>query len=195
MKEKTSKNQADDGSIQVGAKIRHLRAARDISLQKLAEGTQMSYSYLSGLENGRHSITLTNLQRLAAFFEVDLVYFLQKSNKPVSVFDVASNEGLITEEGMRFNLVSNDAFHYLQVTVVTIPYPDVSERRIHKHLNGNELIYVIEGAVKVMVEDEIFSVTAGQGLVFASDAEHLIHGDGQPATVLLVSAPPYNRGH
>jgi len=39
----------------------------------------MSYSYLSGLENGRHSITLTNLQRLAAYFGVDLVFFLQKS--------------------------------------------------------------------------------------------------------------------
>jgi len=68
MKKETSNKASSDSSIQVGKKIRRLRLARGISLQKLAEETHMSYSYLSGLENGRHSITLTNLQRLAAYW-------------------------------------------------------------------------------------------------------------------------------
>jgi transcriptional regulator with XRE-family HTH domain len=194
MKKETSNKASSDSSIQVGKKIRRLRLARGISLQKLAEETHMSYSYLSGLENGRHSITLTNLQRLAAYFGVDLVFFLQKSNKPVCVFDVSSEEGLLTDEGTRFHLVSSDDFHYLQVTVVSIPYPDDSERRVHKHMSGNELIYVISGAVVIVVEDKTYSVAEGQGIIFASDAEHVVYGDGQAAKVLLITAPPYNRG-
>lgn len=191
-KEKNKKDTED--RLGVGKKVRQLRAAHDISLQRLAEETSMSYSYLSGLENGRHSITLTNLQRLAAYFEVDLVYFLQQQTKPVRLFDVASTDGLITEDGLRFDLITRKEYQHLQVTVVTIPYPDESERHVHKHLPGNELIYVIQGGIKIMVESEIYTVSEGQGVLFASDAEHVIYGDGQAATLLLVSAPPYNRG-
>ena len=38
----------------VGAKIRALRRIRGLSLQQMSQETGMSYSYLSGLENGKH---------------------------------------------------------------------------------------------------------------------------------------------
>ena len=58
--------------IEVGKKIRALRKIRGISLQQMANDTGMSYSYLSGLENGKHSVSITNLQRVATFFDVDM---------------------------------------------------------------------------------------------------------------------------
>ena len=63
--------------IEVGKRLRSLRKIRGISLQQMAAETGMSYSYLSGLENGKHSVSITNLQRIASFFGVDMVYFLQ----------------------------------------------------------------------------------------------------------------------
>ena len=42
----------------------------------------MSYSYLSGLENGKHSVSITNLQRIAKVFGVDMVYFLMPGAVP-----------------------------------------------------------------------------------------------------------------
>ena len=66
-----------NSDIEVGKRIRSLRKIRGISLQQMAAETGMSYSYLSGLENGKHSVSITNLQRLASFFGVDMVYFLQ----------------------------------------------------------------------------------------------------------------------
>ena len=57
----------------VGAKIRALRRIRGLSLQQMSQETGMSYSYLSGLENSKHSVSITNLQRIAKYFGVDMV--------------------------------------------------------------------------------------------------------------------------
>ena len=48
--------------IEIGKKLRALRKIRGISLQQMARETGMSYSYLSGLENGKHSVSITNLR-------------------------------------------------------------------------------------------------------------------------------------
>ena len=70
----------------VGAKIRALRRIRGLSLQQMSQETGMSYSYLSGLENGKHSVSITNLQRIAKYFGVDMVYFLMPSGAVPKVF-------------------------------------------------------------------------------------------------------------
>ena len=46
----------------------------------------MSYSYLSGLENSKHSVSITNLQRIAKYFGVDQMYFLMPSGAVPKVF-------------------------------------------------------------------------------------------------------------
>ncbi|MEG1745381.1 MAG: helix-turn-helix transcriptional regulator [Ruthenibacterium sp.] len=72
-------NTKDAQAVSVGMKIRSLRKIRGISLQQLAEEMSMSYSFLSGLENGKHSISLTNLQRFASYFDVDMIYFYRRA--------------------------------------------------------------------------------------------------------------------
>jgi transcriptional regulator with XRE-family HTH domain len=50
-------------------------------LVELSRATGMGYSFLSGLENDKHSITIANLQKIANFFGVNLVYFLQQEEE------------------------------------------------------------------------------------------------------------------
>ena len=64
----------------IGLRLKELRKRHKLSLLELSKLTKMSYSFLSGLENGKHSITIANLQKLAEFFGVDLVYFLQEND-------------------------------------------------------------------------------------------------------------------
>ncbi len=180
-----------DDSINVGQRLRRLRSLKGISLKHLAEQTGMSYSYLSGLENGKHSITLTNLQRLSRFFAVDLVTFLSSKPTCVKVFDVESDQGLVTDEGVRIDIVSNCEFRHLQVSVFHIPHPDRSERHVHQHNIGNELIFAVSGKVNVMIDEKVYELSAGQGIVFNSDVEHVIYEAGEPTTLLLISSPPY----
>ena len=108
--------------IEVGKKIRALRKIRGISLQQMANDTGMSYSYLSGLENGKHSVSITNLQRVATFFDVDMVYFLQPGG-PVP--RLIRKEDLLQDnsgvEDIYYRVMTPPESSHLQISYVQMP--------------------------------------------------------------------------
>ena len=60
--EEDIKQKEESMDISIGSKIRALRKVRSISLQQMAKDLGMSYSYLSGLENDKYSVSITKLQ-------------------------------------------------------------------------------------------------------------------------------------
>ena len=180
--------------IEVGKRIRALRKNRGISLQQMANDTGMSYSYLSGLENGKHSVSITNLQRVANFFNVDMVYFLQPGG-PVP--RLIRKEDLLQDnsgvEDIYYRVMTPPESSHLQISYVQMPPNAPTERRIHKHGRGQELVMVMDGAVVVMVEGERYTVERGDSLLFEADVEHLIFTEDRPAAFAIVSSPPYGQ--
>ena len=180
--------------IEVGKRLRSLRKIRGISLQQMAEKTGMSYSYLSGLENGKHSVSITNLQRIASFFGVDMVYFLQPGGpvprvmRKEELFDPSSSF-----RDIFYRVMTPADSSHLQISYVHMPPQAPAERRIHKHGRGQEMVLVLEGAVYVMVEGERYRVEQGDSILFEADVEHLIFTEEQEATFVIVSSPPYGQ--
>lgn len=180
--------------IEVGKKIRSLRKIRGISLQQMAEKTGMSYSYLSGLENGKHSVSITNLQRLAGFFNVDMVYFLQPGGPVPRVMrkkDLLEGESPLQD--IRYRVMTPPDSSHLQISHIQLPPNAPSERRIHKHGKGQEYVLVLEGIVCVMVEGERYRLEQGDSILFEADVEHLIYTEEAGASFVLVSSPPYGQ--
>ena len=180
--------------IEVGKRIRALRKNRGISLQQMANDTGMSYSYLSGLENGKHSVSITNLQRVANFFNVDMVYFLQPVGPVPRLLrkeDLLRNNSGV--EDIYYRVMTPPESSHLQISYIQMPPNAPTERRIHKHGRGQELVKVIEGAVVVMVEGERYLVERGDSLLFEADVEHLIFTEDRPAAFAIVSSPPYGQ--
>ena len=180
--------------IEVGKRIRALRKNRGISLQQMASETGMSYSYLSGLENGKHSVSITNLQRVANFFNVDMVYFLQPVGPVPRLLrkeDLLRNNSGV--EDIYYRVMTPPESSHLQISYIQMPPNAPTERRIHKHGRGQELVMVMEGAVVVMVEGERYLVERGDSLLFEADVEHLIFTEDRPAAFAIVSSPPYGQ--
>jgi len=180
--------------IEVGKKIRALRKIRGISLQQMANETGMSYSYLSGLENDKHSVSIANLQRVASFFQVDMVYFLMPSGPVPRVFrkkDLFAQDS--TFNNICYRVVTPPDSSNLQASYVYMPPHDPTERQIHKHGKGQEMILVLDGCVHVMVEEEKYKLEQGDSILFEADIEHLIYTEEQPATFVLVSSPPFGQ--
>lgn len=187
-------NDGGIGHASVGAKIRALRKIRGISLQQMAQETGMSYSYLSGLENDKHSVSIANLQRIAGFFGVDMVYFLLPSGSVPRVF---RKQDLFEEnsafENISYRVVTPNDSSNLQASYVYLPPFSPSERQIHKHGKGQEIILALDGCVHVMVEDEKYKLEAGDSILFEAAVEHVIFTEEQPATFVLISSPPYGQ--
>lgn len=179
--------------INVGQKLRSLRKIRDISLQQLAEATGMSYSYLSGLENEKYSISIVNLQRLARYFNVDLIHFLDTRSADTVLVRKNEEQNHLTADGIAYNVITSDQDKNLQISQVTLPPNAPAERNIHKHNKGQELIVAMEGEVVVMVESNRYQLHEGDLLIFESDVEHCIFTEDTGARILIVSSPPYGR--
>ena len=186
-------NDSGIGQASVGSKIRALRKIRGISLQQMAQETGMSYSYLSGLENDKHSVSIANLQRVASFFEVDMVYFLLPSGPVPRVF---RKKELLNEAGgdnIVYRVVTPPESRNLQASYIYMPPHDPTERQIHKHGKGQEMILVLDGCVHVMIEEEKYKLEQGDSILFEADVEHLIYTEERPATFAIVSSPPYGQ--
>ena len=180
--------------IEVGKKIRALRKIRGISLQQMANETGMSYSYLSGLENGKHSVSITNLQRVANFFNVNMVYFLQPDGpvpRLIRKEDLFRNDSEVDD--IYYRVMTPPESTHLQISYVHMPPNAPTERRIHKHGRGQELVMVLDGAVVVLVAGERYLVEQGDSLLFEADVEHLIFTEDRPASFAIISSPPYGQ--
>ena len=180
--------------IEVGKRIRALRKNRGISLQQMANDTGMSYSYLSGLENGKHSVSITNLQRVANFFNVDMVYFLQPVGPVPRLLrkeDLLRNNSGV--EDIYYRVMTPPESSHLQISYIQMPPNAPTERRIHKHGRGQELVMVMDGAVVVMVEGERYTVERGDSLLFEADVEHLIFTEDRPAAFAIVTSPHFGQ--
>ncbi|MBN9605510.1 MAG: helix-turn-helix domain-containing protein [Actinomycetales bacterium] len=59
-------------ALTIGRRVRQLRSDRGITLEQLAEGFGRAPSQLSGIENGKRELTVSELQRLARLLGVSL---------------------------------------------------------------------------------------------------------------------------
>jgi transcriptional regulator with XRE-family HTH domain len=63
---------SDNGGLQVARAVRDLRIERNLSQRQLAGRMEVPRTYISKIENGKATPTLSSLERLAAALEVDI---------------------------------------------------------------------------------------------------------------------------
>ncbi len=185
--------QAGKSKVSIGIKLRQLRKMRDISLQQLAEETGMSYSYLSGLENDKHSISISTLQRLADFFDVELIHFLDTSEDPPVFLLEESGKQEVTQDGILVNLITAESAKNMKVSFVTMPPNTPNERQVIRGEKGEEFISVLEGTLIFLIEGKRYVLHQGDSVFFASEREHALFTEAQPARIIQVSTPPNGR--
>ncbi|WP_236657174.1 helix-turn-helix domain-containing protein [Acidisarcina polymorpha] len=67
---------SDDGGLQVARAVRDLRHERNLSQRQLAGRMQVPRTYISKIENGKATPTLSSLERLAHALEVDICHLV-----------------------------------------------------------------------------------------------------------------------
>jgi quercetin dioxygenase-like cupin family protein len=95
--------------------------------------------------------------------------------------------------GRRFRwLVADDRIkaNYCSACVIRVP-PGEKVRPAHSHPEGEEVIYVISGAGRVLVAGEVAPVRAGSTVLFPRGAVHMLHNTGsEEMKVVCFFAPP-----
>jgi transcriptional regulator with XRE-family HTH domain len=178
--------------INVGRRLRELRAGRGLSMRALAEQSGLNVNTLSLIENQRTSPSVSTLQQLAqtlhvhisAFFETDqndykLLVYQKAGSRPTAAVTHGSIEDL--GAGMpRFGA---------EPLIVTLA-PNADSGKTPIVHTGREFVYCLEGHIAYSVDAVTYLLEPGDSLLFeAYLPHHWKNMDSSPSRNLLVLCP------
>ncbi|NMG39621.1 cupin domain-containing protein [Chelativorans sp. ZYF759] len=177
---------SEDGLSPLGERLRGRRQYLKLTLKEVALGSGLSVGFISQIERGITSPSLSSLVSVARVLRMDVGQLLAqpKPEGPVTRHDerpvYAVSPNSLTYE----RLSSSFEGSTLRSVIIHEPPGHRSEPIAHE---GEEMFYVLEGAVTVEVAGERSVLEAGDSLHFQSTKIHSSwnHTDS-PATILWV---------
>jgi transcriptional regulator with XRE-family HTH domain len=184
--------------INVGTPLKHGRLTRGVSLRQLADQVGCTEGFLSKVENNKARPSLATLHRLVTALEINVAsLFADKSapDGPVSIMRRGERFMIKTDTLRRGpgvvleRLVSNRVSRLLQANIHHVA-PKGSSDGLIEH-EGEEMGYVLEGALELVVGGVKVAVTKGDAFFFNSSLPHGYRNCGLvEAKVLWVNTPP-----
>ncbi len=179
------------GSVKdLGSQIRELRKRRGWTLQRLSERSGLSVSFLSQVERGLSSLSISSLSAVAEALGVPLSEFFTITLKP-SVVIRSQDHGRFRIEGSPITYcalsgpLKNKALEPLLVEVP--PHYDGTPPFAHR---GEEFAYVLEGSITLTIQGRDYRLEPGDSIHFTSEVPHTYRNEGaEPAKVIWVLTP------
>lgn len=173
-----------DSDAPLAERLRSRRRELGLTLKEVAEQTSLSVGFISQIERGLAMPSISSLVGVARVLEVNVSHFLTqpKATAPTTRqsdrLHYAVGSSSVTYERISSSFPGN----ILSSVLIHEPPGHRSEPIAHE---GEELFFVIDGALTVEVEGEHFVLTRGDSLHFASSRIHSAWNHTPlPATVL-----------
>ena len=173
-----------EGHPKVGALIRARRRQQHMTLEALGKSAEVSVGYLSQVERDHATPSLGTLAQIARALGVGIDYFVSAPTAQTALtragqrnrFSVDGSSVIYERLGADFPGNTLSSF------VMTVPPGYRSETVAHE---GEEILYVLEGAITQRLDGEEMLMNAGDSLHFRGNRPHSWsnHTD-QPARLL-----------
>ena len=191
-----AKVKREDG--QLGEHLRVLRAARGMTLERLAAATGLTKSYLSKIQNSRKLPPIATLSRIANALGTGIGSFfgdILEAREGASV--VRRNERLPVVRG-------GTAFGYDYVSLAhqrlsksmdpfVFTFPSKIDTHVFFDHGGEEFVFILSGKVIFQVGDERWTLEAGDSIYFDAAIPHRGWSLGGEATALVVVHASQNK--
>ena len=182
-------------SIDVGNRLRQLRENRKVSMRTLAQMSGLSAYALSMIERGKTSPSVSTLYRLADAIGVPVTdFFSPETARNKVVF-------LKAEERARLPFMRGlwEGLGGEQFTGNVMPFMLTLENGASSGPNsvvhtGHEFVFCVRGQLEYMVESQIYTLEAGDSLLFAAQLKHRWRNPGGMVTNVLIVISDYAEG-
>ena len=190
-------------AFDIGARLKAMRAASDLSQRELAKLAGVPHAQISNVEKNKVSPSVATLRKILAGLGVAMADFFEAERKlqpgPFFTADglidltskVAANAIGDGSGRMTFRQVGDARALNLQILhEVYEPHADTGETRLqHASSEGG---YVIEGELEVTVGEEVRVLKAGEAYLFDSRIPHRFRNISRGRTVVISACtPPY----
>ncbi len=175
----------------LGERVRQLRGDSGVTLSELSKHCGISVSTLSKLENGQTGLSLDNVIRLAASFDLPVSILLNESGPATGAVSVSRTHGPYDHSvpTMDFKVMHDDLPGqrniFWKVRIKARSMEDFGPYHGHP---GEEFFYVLSGRVRLMLEghDPVVLQT-GDSAQFDSSIRHAYLREGRSHALILMS--------
>ncbi|WP_375256135.1 helix-turn-helix domain-containing protein [Yoonia sp.] len=181
--------------LDLGARVRELRKARDWTLEQAAQQAGLARSTLSKIENGQMSPTYDALKKLAVGLEISVPQLFTPPSK-----DQVNGRMAVTRNGEETALVTTTYEHALLAEALTtkkmLPYRTRIRARNPEDFDGwvrhdgEEFLYVLTGQIRLYTEFyEPVELKRGDSAYYdAAMGHNVVSVSAEDATILWVTS-------
>ena len=186
----------------IGGKIKSIRESRNLTIDELAERSSVNKEQIERIENDVELPSLAPLIKIARALGVRLGTFLDDQTELGPVISRAkdcdkrntlrfTNESKIARKHMEYHSLSQDkAGRHMEPFLIDIE-PGQVDFTLSSH-EGEEFIYVLEGAIKIFYGKEKYNLDEGDSIYYDSIVAHHVHArNGASARILGVVYTPF----
>ncbi|THB72434.1 MAG: XRE family transcriptional regulator [Desulfobacteraceae bacterium] len=178
--------------------IKKFRKQNQLTLEKLAELTGLTKGYLSRVERSEKAPPYSTLNKIAGAMGMEVTSLFKadiKSHGDVRISIQRSNENPVIKA------TSQMAGYDYEVLGASKPgknmepfiiYSPFEIQKMYSH-EGEEFIYVLEGAIEFIYGDDVFLLEKGDNVYFDSCVPHSGKSIGEAPAKLLVLIYFYKR--
>lgn len=177
----------------LGKAVRELRERARLTLRALAARTGFSASFLSQVENGQASPSISSMEKIATALGVSLGEFFLSTEVRVTGVVRAGSHPVLTSQWSKAQVVALGSGHpgmRLEPMQVTLD-PGGSSAKAATASPLEEFALVLAGKVILTLDDEEQELTPGDSVTIAPGVARRWHNAGEtPANVVMVRVRP-----
>ncbi|GAB3201194.1 XRE family transcriptional regulator [Nocardioides hungaricus] len=180
----------------IGPRLHALRSRHGLSLQQLADRSDVSPAAIHKVEQGTMVPTITTLLKLAATFQVPVAHFVNEAGD-------AASPVVYTPARQRPTRTSTDGQVEIgRISAGSGPFDlDAAVREVAGGARSDEaadpagetLVHVVSGTLELTVGGQVFRMTAGDSLHFRSEEAHAWRNPTSRVTRAIWASVPERR--
>lgn len=184
--------------INVGERVKSSRTKQGLTLKELSEKTGLSVSYLSQFERGLSTVALDSLMRIAEALNEDVYDYIRGiSAKTQDRDDVVLKSyqrlppQIMPESTLQTELSAYGGDKKMMVRMITLLPKENPERLALTQHDGEEFLYVLEGALTLEVDSVRYILYPEDTAHFNSQREHMWYNETNRNVRFIIVNYPY----
>ena len=186
---------SEDFAKKLGTMIKDMRCEKGWKLKELGSETGLSSGYLSMIERGLTSVTITSLQRIADALSMDISDFFGASANRLGSVTRSYEREVCYKDGTGYVCLSlagdmSEDESVLEPMIAVMPPEKDRKHAIPCGHDGEEFMMVLDGIATVILHDREFELYQGDAFHIMSETPHYVGNFSSRVTrVLYVNTP------
>lgn len=175
----------------LGDKIRLTRKEKRMSIEELAQKSDLSIGMISQVERNMVVPSINAVLNIAKGLDVTIGYFFEDEEQLLDIRKKIDREKLVTQEGARiYELLSPVRDRKMEHVLITLEGESDEKITPTRH-EGEECGYIIEGRMYIHINGEDHLLSEGDSIYFDSTMPHYYKSyNGEKCISIWTMTPP-----